>query len=80
MIHFLPKKVLIRIFFFNYYFYYVLSWHQEMNNDKEAKTPNIYKNIANYCVSSGGFMLSKEIYFGANSSFQIYLYGGMDHL
>lgn len=51
-----------------------------MNNDKEAKTPNIYKIIANYCVSSGGSLLSKEIYFGANSSFQIYLYGGMDHL
>lgn len=51
-----------------------------MNNDKETKTPNIYKIISNYRVSSGGFMLSKEIYFGVNSSFQIYLYGSMDDL
>lgn len=66
--------------FFNDYFYYVLSWHQEMNNDEEAKSPNIYKIIANYCASSGGFVLSKEIYFEVNSSFQIYLCGGMNDL
>lgn len=27
-----------------------------MNNDKEAKEPNIYKIIANYRMFSGGYM------------------------
>lgn len=40
----------------------------------------IYKIIANYRVSSGGYMLSKETYLGVNSSFLIYLCGWIDHL
>lgn len=56
---FIQIKSSLRFFFYGY-FYYGISWHQEMNNDKEAKMPDISKTIANYHVSSGGYMLSKE--------------------
>lgn len=44
-----------------------------MNNDKEEKMPDISKTIANYHVSSGGYMLSKE-----TSRYLIYQCGWMD--